>query len=75
MTDNMFGITQRQTETKKQTDRRTDRESQSPVLASFTMTENMFGIGILYLMKDLGERSRSDSEHSAGYTQHRYVQQ
>jgi len=39
----------------------------SPVLESLTMTENMFGIGILYLMKDLGERSRSDSEHSAGY--------
>ena len=30
------------------------------------MTENMLGIGILYLMKDLGERNLSDSEHSAG---------
>ena len=33
----------------------------------------MFGIGILYLIKDLGERSLSDSEHSAGYTHNTYV--
>ena len=46
-----------------------------PVLQSLTTTENMLGIGILYLMNDRGERSRSDSEHSAGYAHHRYTAQ
>ena len=54
-----------------QTDRQTVIITRSlPVPVSLTMTENMFGIGILYLVKDLRERSLSDREHSAGYTQH-----